>query len=499
MTLEDFIIEDADDFLCDEEGDDSFLDECDGKGIPEFDEVGECDVDPLKECDGIPEFDEVKEDDEVVEAKKPVAAKPVNEKKNDCCPKKKSPKGETYTLSEALGKTRPVRKATPSLDELIDSICGKKVNEDIQKKAMQKVIAENEQADNITFLRAKLGEKKFKSLMESLEAGKKSMGDFKVNGKHISEFTVTEIQAILEKVNEQIKEFEEKLKADGLNEADAANINKTLNLRRVLAEKLSDELDYRNAITEAEEDAPMDPFGNVDSVPSGSEEEKSAEDDEKPAEEKKSDDEEKKDDEKNPDEDEVIELSQIVITLASKDAAEDLKNDLIDAGIPEEALTVEKASDDEDDEETSEEEKPAEDEEKPAEEEKPEEEKAEESVAANGNKLNEADDDADAPAEDDEKPAEEENADEPYKVILTDTEHVGTLANVLQDIWGMEQDEFNELIGGEIVTDDEEEKEDDADDADSQDDAPEKDPLEDLGSENSEEDDLKAEDIFKGL
>ena len=298
MTLEDFIIEDADDFLCDEEGDDSFLDECDGKGIPEFDEVGECDVDPLKECDGIPEFDEVKEDDEVVEAKKPVAAKPVNEKKNDCCPKKKSPKGETYTLSEALGKTRPVRKATPSLDELIDSICGKKVNEDIQKKAMQKVIAENEQADNITFLRAKLGEKKFKSLMESLEAGKKSMGDFKVNGKHISEFTVTEIQAILEKVNEQIKEFEEKLKADGLNEADAANINKTLNLRRVLAEKLSDELDYRNAITEAEEDAPMDPFGNVDSVPSGSEEEKSADDEEKPAEEKKSDDEEKKDDEK---------------------------------------------------------------------------------------------------------------------------------------------------------------------------------------------------------
>ena len=270
-------------------------------------------------------------------------------------------------------------------------------------------------------------------------------------------------------------------------------------MRRVLAEKLSDELDYRNAITEAEEDAPMDPFGNVDSVPSGSEEEKSAEDEEKPAEEKKSDDDEKKDDEKNPDEDEVIELSQIVITLASKDAAEDLKNDLIDAGIPEEALTVEKASDDEDDEETSEEEKPAEDEEKPAEEEKSEEEKAEESVAADGNKLNEADDDADAPAEDDEKPAEEENADEPYKVILTDTEHVGTLANVLQDIWGMEQDEFNELIGGEIVTDDEEEKEDDAEDADSHDDAPEKDPLEELGPEDSEEDDLKAEDIFKGL
>lgn len=130
MTLEDFIIEDADDFLCDEDSDDSFLDECDK--IPEFDEVEECGRD-LSESDGIPEFDEVKDDDEeLVEAKKPVAAKkPVNEKKTDCCPKKKSPKGETYTLAEALGKTRPVRKATPSLDELIDSICGKKVNEDI--------------------------------------------------------------------------------------------------------------------------------------------------------------------------------------------------------------------------------------------------------------------------------------------------------------------------------------------------------------------------------
>ena len=292
---------------------------------------------------------------------------------------------------------------------------------------MQKVIAENEQADNITFLRAKLGEKKFKSLMESLEAGKKSMGDFKVNGKHISEFTVTEIQAILEKVNEQIKEFEEKLNAEGLNEADAANINKTLNLRRVLAEKLSDELDYRNAITEADEDAPMDPFGNVDSVPSGDNG-----DDDKPADgEEKSDDDEKKDDDKNPDEDEVIELSQIVITLASKDAAEDLKNDLIDAGIPEDALKVEKASDDDEEDAPADEEKSADNEDKPA-----DEEKAEESVKVSGKKVNEADDDADAPAEEDEKPAKEEkpaeeDADEPYKVILTDTEHVGTLANVL--------------------------------------------------------------------
>ena len=498
MTLEKYITDNVDDFLDgdDEDCDDSFLDECNADGVPEYDEVEEC-GDDLSECDAVPEYDEVEEDDELVESKKPVSKKRLNEKKTGCCPKKKS-KGETITLSEALGKTRPVRQKTPTLDELIDSICGKKVNEDIQKKAMQKVLAESEQSDKITFLRAKLGEKKFTALMESLQDGRKSMSDFRVNGKHISEFSTNEIEAILEKVNGLIKKYEEQLASEGLNEADTATITKNLELRRILAEKLSDELDYRNAIKEAEEDAPMDPFGNVDSVPSGEETPSdNSTEDENPTDEEENKDDEKNPDEKNPDEDETIELSQIVITLASKDAAEDLNNDLIDAGIPEDVLKVEKASDDEDEEENPDEEQPAEGDEKPADEEQPAEEKAEESVKADGKKLNEADDeekpaDEEQPADSEEKPAnDEDNADEPYKVILTDTEYVEILANVLQDIWGMDNDEFNELIGGEIVSDTE--NEEDKDDEGGSDKSSE-DNTEDDGDEE-----ISAEDIFKGL
>ena len=114
MTLEKYITDNVDDFLDgdDEECDDSFLDECDADGVPEYDEVEEC-GDDLSECDAVPEYDEVEEDDELVESKKPVSKKRLNEKKIGCCPKKKS-KGETMTLAEALGKTRPVRQKTPT-------------------------------------------------------------------------------------------------------------------------------------------------------------------------------------------------------------------------------------------------------------------------------------------------------------------------------------------------------------------------------------------------
>jgi hypothetical protein len=325
------------------------------------------------------------------------------------------------------------------------------------------------------------------------------MGNFNINGKNVADYTTEELGTLLEKVNAQIADLESKVGVEGLNETESAKLQKTLELRRKLAEMLNDEIDFRNALTEADEEKSdvKDPFGGVDAVPTG--EEKS--DDEKSDEEKT----DNADDDKNPDEDETVELSQIVITLTSKDAAEDMKKDLLDAGVPEDAIEIEKAEDDEEDENKSDsEEEKSEEEEKPAEENG--EEKQEESVKTEGQKLNEDDENADAEKSDEEKPAEDaektddaekENADEePYKLTLTDTEYANQLADVLQNIWGMSNDEFNELIGGELVTD--EEPADDSEKEDGDDEAKDADDSGDADTDADEED-FNPEDIFKGL
>lgn len=321
------------------------------------------------------------------------------------------------------------------------------------------------------------------------------MGNFSVNGKNVADYTTEELSAILEKVNKQIAEMEVKVGVEGLNETESAKLQKTLEMRRKLAEMLNDEIDFRNALTEADEEKSdvKDPFGSVDAVPTGESDDEKSDD----AEEKTDDD--NADDEKNPDEDQTVELSQIVITLSSKEAAEDMKKDLIDAGVPEDAIEIEKAEDDEDEDKSDAEEEKSDEEEKPAEDNG--EEKQEESVKSNGNKLNEDDDNADADAEksDDatDDDAEKENADEEsYKLTLIDTEYANQLADVLQNIWGMSNEEFNELIGGELVTD--EDADSDSENADGDDDAKDADDSGDADTDADDED-FNPEDIFKGL
>lgn len=336
--------------------------------------------------------------------------------------------------------------------------------------------------------------KKFNVLLESLENGKQSMGNFSVNGKNVADYTTEELSAILEKVNKQIAEMEVKVGVEGLNETESAKLQKTLEMRRKLAEMLNDEIDFRNALIEADEEKSdvKDPFGSVDAVPTGESDDEKSEDTE-----------EKTDDGKNPDEDQTVELSQIVITLSSKEAAEDMKKDLMDVGVPEDAIEIEKAEDDDDEEKSDSEDEKSDEEEKSAEDNG--EEKQEESVKSNGNKLNEDDDNADSDAEksdnaadDAEKSddAEKENADEEaYKLTLTDTEYANQLADVLQNIWGMSNEEFNELIGGELVTD--EDADDDSENADG-DDAKDADDSGDADTDADDED-FNPEDIFKGL
>lgn len=454
----------------------------------------------IDDDDFIPDYDNV--DDDVFENRKSARKAVVNEKKEDCCPKKKAPvaapikkkRSNTVNLHEALNGTKKVDKKR-SLDEVINSIVGKDVNESIAQKAMAKARKEAENKDKFQYLREKLGVKKFNVLLESLENGKQSMGNFSVNGKNVADYTTEELSAILEKVNKQIAEMEVKVGVEGLNETESAKLQKTLEMRRKLAEMLNDEIDFRNALTEADEEKSdvKDPFGSVDAVPTGESDDEKSDD----AEEKTDDD--NADDEKNPDEDQTVELSQIVITLSSKEAAEDMKKDLMDAGVPEDAIEIEKAEDDDDEEKSDSEDEKSDEEEKPAEDNG--EEKQEESVKSNGNKLNEDDDNADADAEksDDatDDDAEKENADEEaYKLTLIDTEYANQLADVLQNIWGMSNEEFNELIGGELVTD--EDADSDSENADGDDDAKDADDSGDADTDADDED-FNPEDIFKGL
>lgn len=460
----------------------------------------------ITEEEYIPDYDEV--ETEVFDNKNNKNGNAVNEKKKDgCCPKKKGPySGNLINLAEACAGVDQ-RKPKVSLNDVIDDMSGKTVNESRASMAIQKARSESKK----NFLIQNLGEKKYEMIRESLEAGKTSLYEkVKVNQKPICEYSLDELCAIREKTDKKIS---------GLAE-DSEDYKKFSRLKEIL----EDEISYRKSLEILQEDdAPQGfEFKNLDPNKSGDESDEKKEDkkeDEKKDEEKKeaknesedaTDDEkkdgendEKADDEQNPDEDEEVEIGSIVITLASKDAAEDLGQDLADAGVPEEAYEI--VSADEDEEESDEDEEKSDEDEEKSDEEKAEEESPKESAKSNGsNAVNEDDNDTDADADNNDDVAvddgnnneddEEKSEDGSYKLILKDTDYIEQLSDVLQNIWGMEQSEFEELIGGEIVkqdSDDEEEKSDEDEDGDEE---KKKDD-----EETSDEMDFDPEEIFKDL
>lgn len=353
-------------------------------------------------------------------------------------------------LSEALGYTKKIENKL-TLDDVIDSMVGTRITESIATKAIQK--AKDEKLNAIKKFEEKLGTKRCFRIMESLEAHCPFMyPDVKINGVRMAEYSINQLKALEEKLNVQISELERKI---SLNEGDTAILEKELASKKKLQTMLEDEMTYRLA---------FDHKVNEDDEKHEFEDLKKDDSDPKKAEEKDAETEEK---EVNPDKDEETEVSNIVITLANKDAAEELKRDLVDAGIPEDVVIIEMIE--EETEETEETEEKTEEE--------SDEEKTEESVSVNGSKLNE-DDEAEEKSEEEAEPAEEEKSedeesddeekDEAVKLILKDTDYVETLVNVLEDTWGLSHEEFEEMIGGEIVaeTEDEEESDEDSEDDD---------------------------------
>lgn len=435
--------------------------------------------------------------------------KSLSEKKKDCCPPAPKKKSVMISLAEAFqGKKVSEKKVT--LDNVIDSMAGHKLTESAAINALNK--AKNEASDY--YLMEKLGKDKYKLILESLEADKTSIhGNVKVNGKKIEEYTTDELVGLLEKVSRQIDTLEEKV-GTSLNETDTAKLNKELETKKKIQNILDEEISFREAlkaIKEDDNDSNNLDFKdlNPDTVDNDKKEDESKEDEDKSDEEKDSKDEDK-DDDKNPDEDEEVEIGNIIITLDSKKSAEELKNDLIDAGIPEDVIELEPVEDnDEDEDEDEEKSDDSEDKEsKEDSEENSEDETPNESVKVKtGKKINEddseesdedkEDDDKDEDKSEDEDSEDEDDEEETgsYKLILTDTDYAPQMSDVLQDIWGLTKEEFEDMIGGEIVTAD--------DDEDSSDEEEKKDDSEDKSDESSDEDDsledFDPDEIFKDL
>ena len=506
----------------------------------DFDDIDsdlyECDKTPLAESAEYPAYESIEMDypsfDEV----------DINEKKKDCCPKKKlnehkstsidSLSKKNYskkmneqkegTLISSLGKDYyhkndtnqhliPLKEAlsgkeikfdkTPNVNDIIDSLTGKKNSRRINEAAIKKARMESGKHinENYEYLSKKLGKDLASRIWKALSEKKTSLYEkVKINGEFISKLTLEELQKVFSKVCKKVDELERSSKKEGLNETDATNTEKKLQKSIRLKTILTEEIEFRSALKEAEDngaDSFLDQFNLDPNAESDNNENKDKDD----ADDNKDKD---TDDNSNPDEDEVEEIGSIVITMASEQAANDLKKELEDEGIPSDCIEIEPVEDedeDENNEENSDEDNSSEEENKSNE---------SKSVKVNGRKLNEddennSDDNADKNDNqndengDNEESSDDDDSDKQYKVILTNTDYAEQLQNVMLNIYGIEQKEFEDMIGGTIVGDDDDSDDNESSDEDNQ----EKD--DNSGEENNdsseEEEEIDPETVFKGL
>ena len=460
----------------------------------------------------------------------------VNEKKGSCCPPKKANgekkvkkeyKGDLVNLSEALhGTHKRGVKPELKLNQIIDAIAGCHIDESISARAIEKAKQNNKRA----YLQEKLGAEVYNAVLESLENGTTVHANKKINGKAVCEYSIDELKGLMEKASKQIEALEKKL---GLNEADDAELTKKIARFKDAVKMIDEEISFREAQELLSEGDGIE-FKNINPNVSDDEKKKekkdeeatvegdgsdevSDEDDAESTDDKESEDDDDKE-EQNPDEDEEVELASIIITLATKDDAEDLKADFIEAGIPEDAIELEEVADDDEEDDTEGESEGESTEETDTEESSDEAadeteggETTEESVQFKGVKpLNEDDDNADDAetteddstedtTEDDEtkddEESEDEEAEKAWKVILVNTDYAKEAKDVLVDMWGMTDEEFNDMIGGDIV-DDEDNAEDDSSDesSDNDDDSTKSD--DENGESEDDDDDFDPNDIF---
>ncbi len=466
--------------------------------------------------------------------------------KKGCCPGK----NRRVNLLESLkaqdeAKQEKLDNSVKSIKDVIDSVKGHSIGAQEVKDAFAKLkkeqkalskIEKNDKGDKFALTdvsgaagalkkmkeadpsQAEAIDKFQKSLKESvfnaLNAKKKSLhSKVSVNGQLLESMTNAQVSTLLTKVNAAKNKLVNKL-SNSLNES--LNTKNNIKNEIVKLTKLSNILDeentYRTYVTKyglINEDENQDAgnsgefseedLANMFGAGQG-EENKSDNETEEKTEEPKSEDAPSEDAPQDEESVEEVELARIVITMQDKDAAEDLKASCVNAGIPEDVIEI---TDDTEDE-------PEENEEGDTSTEDKDEDKADASEESkdtnegvkysNLRRLFEADEE-----NSEEKPedAPEENSDETddadaeseghTKFILTNTDYALQLSKVLDDVYGITKEEFEDMIGGEIVEDSDDE--DATEDKDSDENTTDADNTE--GS--TEEDTIDPSELFKGM
>lgn len=449
------------------------------------------------------EFDECMEDSEFecyesLNNRKLRNRRRLLEKKKGCCPPKKGKK--LVNLSEAL----KMRKAGLTTRDIVRSAKKPYLNESIISKAINKAKTEPRndkkmklimKKKEIMQLKESLGAEKFNMICKAMKSGKKTLYSKKtINGKNITEYSTKELLELLNTIKKQHTNLMKSYKS--LNESATKSTKREL--RTVIENKerlmliLDEELTYRltfkklnksKAINEGEEN-PLEPLP-VDPT----------------------------DGDETPDNDEEVELSRVVITVANQDAADELKQSLVDAGVPDDAIefeTDDETDDSEDSDDTDSEADENSDENTDTDDET--DETSNESLHYNKFKKLLEDDDpesdtADDSTDDNAKDGEDSDAssddssdseDKPIKVVLTNTDYVNDLADVLNNEYGISKEEFEEMIGGQIV-DDSEDSDDSDESSDSDDDKSNDESKEDKPSTNGDDavDAMSQEELDK--
>lgn len=449
------------------------------------------------------EFDECMEDSEFecyesLNNRKLRNRRRLLEKKKGCCPPKKGKK--LVNLSEAL----KMRKAGLTTRDIVRSAKKPYLNESIISNAINKAKTEPRndkkmklimKKKEIMQLKESLGAEKFNMICKAMKSGKKTLYSKKtINGKNITEYSTKELLELLNTIKKQHTNLMKSYKS--LNESATKSTKREL--RTVIENKerlmliLDEELTYRltfkklnkaKAINEGDEN-PLEPL-SVDPT----------------------------DGDETPDNDEEVELSRVVITVANQDAADELKQSLVDAGVPDDAIefeTDDETDDSEDSDDTDSEADENSDENTDTDDET--DETSNESLHYNKFKKLLEDDDpesdtADDSTDDNAKDGEDSDAssddssdseDKPIKVVLTNTDYINDLADVLNNEYGISKEEFEEMIGGQIV-DDSEDSDDSDESSDSDDDKSNDESKEDKPSTNGDDavDAMSQEELDK--
>ena len=456
------------------------------------------------------EFDECMEDSEFecyesLNNRKLRNRRRLLEKKKGCCPPKKGKK--LVNLSEAL----KMRKAGLTTRDIVRSAKKPYLNESIISNAINKAKTEPRndkkmklimKKKEIMQLKESLGAEKFNMICEAMKSGKKTLYSKKtINGKNITEYSAKELLELLNTIKKQHTNLMKSYKSlyESATKSTKRELRTAIENKERLMLILDEELTYRltfkklnksKAINEDEENPlkplPVDPTDGDDT-------------------------------DETPDNDEEVELSRVVITVANQDAADELKQSLVDAGVPDDAIefeTDDETDDSEDSDDTDSEADENSDEntdtddaadetpneslhynkfKKLLEDDDPESDKADDSTDDNAKDGEDSDENSDDNSDD-----SSDSEDKPIKVVLTNTDYVNDLADVLNNEYGISKEEFEEMIGGQIV-DDSEDSDDSDESSDSDDDKSNDESKEDEQSTNGDDavDAMSQEELDK--